>query len=509
MTSFQTVASPTTRAAEQTQLARRSALNFVGLALASALQFVLLVVLSHGLGPHDAGVFFEGYAALRLLATFAALGLDVTMVRYVAHYRAQSADGKAASAVRFAVFLGGSASCAAAALVFGFAPLIAQAFGAPAVSFVLRVMVLSLPAMVIEMVLIGATRGTGSMRSFVLVDQLLDSGVRVGAVAAALVVGFGIRGVAAAYSLAAVIPLVAAFVAARRFLLARGERPQGQGREMLRFTSFQWGAIMAGVGLLWADSLLLGLWRPPADVAIYSIATRTVLVGMVFILPIGIAFQPVITRMYTLGQWAALRSMYAFATKWSTLVAAPPLIFLAAFATPLLALLYGDPYARGAWPLVFLALGQIVNAATGPCGHITTMSGRSDLVFVNSVAALALNLALNILLIPPYGMIGAGLAWGISIVAWNLIRLWQAWRILGMHPFFGWPGPVAAAVAAFVAATVLMREAFDLTPDVRLAATAVVSSAVYLAAVFGLAAFDEHDEWLPVGIARLARAVHR
>jgi len=109
--------------------------------------------------------------------------------------------------------------------------------------------------------------------------------------------------------------------------------------------------------------------------------------------------------------------MYGFATKWSTIAGCPPLLFLALFATPVVTVLYAPSYARGAWPLALLAIGQTVNAATGPCGHVVTMIGRSDLVLKNSVAALVLNLVLNLALIPPYGMIGAGLAWGVSIVA--------------------------------------------------------------------------------------------
>ena len=100
---------------------------------------------------------------------------------------------------------------------------------------------------------------------------------------------------------------------------------------LIRFSANQWGASLAGVGLLWADTLLLGLWRPPADVAVYSIATRTVLFGMMFILPIGIAFQPQIGRMYALSDRAGLARMYSFATKWSTIAGCPPLLFLALF----------------------------------------------------------------------------------------------------------------------------------------------------------------------------------
>lgn len=491
---------------ERVALARGSAFNFVGLTASNGLQFALLIILSYGLGRHDAGVFFEGYAALRLLSVVAALGLDVTVIRYVAHYHARGESGLATSAVRLGLVLSGAVSVLAGGATFLVAPLAASAFGSAELEFVLRVMALSLPVVVLEMVLIGATRGTGRMGAFVVVDQVLDGAVRLGAVAVVLALGHGLKAAALAYALAGVVTLAAAAVPARGIVLGAREGAKVQPAALLRFTGYQWGAVVAGVGLLWLDTLLLGLWRPPADVAVYTVATRTVLLGMVFILPIGIAFQPMIGRLYSVGDRPRLESMYAFATKWSTIVGCPPLVFLALFATPLLTLLYGDAYASGAWALALLALAQTANASTGPSGHIVTMIGRPDLVLVNSLAALLLNLVLNVILIPPYGMVGAAAAWAVSIVAWNVFRLWQVWRVLRMHPFSDWPLRVAASLVVFVGAAAALRLLLDLpSPLAELLVSAVACVLVYGIALVTLRVVDARDRRMPGPFARLAR----
>ena len=48
----------------------------------------------------------------------------------------------------------------------------------------------------------------------------------------------------------------------------------------------------------------------------------------------------------------------------------PPLLFLAIFASPVLNVLYHHSYSRGTWPLILLALAQIVNdlASLGTIG---------------------------------------------------------------------------------------------------------------------------------------------
>jgi O-antigen/teichoic acid export membrane protein len=494
---------------ETTALVQRSAFNFVGLAAANALQFALVLMLGRWLDQRAAGVFFEGFAAVRLLSVLAVLGLDVTAVRYVAVHRARGEDEHARAAVALSALLAGTAAAIIAAVVFGLAPQLSGLFGAHDLRFVLRVMVLSLPAVVLQMVLIGATRGTGRMKAYVVVDQVTDGVLRVALVAGALALGYGLDGTAVAFTIASYLTLAAAALAARGITGTVRQALGVDSAGLIRFSANQWGASLAGVGLLWADTLLLGLWRPPADVAVYSIATRTVLFGMMFILPIGIAFQPQIGRLYALSDRAGLMRMYGFATKWSTIAGCPPLLFLALFATPVVTLLYAPSYARGAWPLALLAIGQTVNAATGPCGHVVTMIGRSDLVLKNSVAALVLNIVLNLILIPPYGMIGAGLAWGVSIVAWNMIRLWQVHRVLAMQPFGPWTRPVGLALAVFLATAAGLRLLLDSEPAaLSILVGAAGSTVAYGAALVIASAFDDEDGFLPGPLARLVRSPH-
>jgi O-antigen/teichoic acid export membrane protein len=332
----------------------------------------------------------------------------------------------------------------------------------------------------------------------------------VALVAVALALGYGLDGAAVAFTIASYLTLAAAALAARGVTGTLRQAATVETGALIRFSANQWGASLAGVGLLWADTLLLGLWRPPADVAVYSIATRTVLFGMMFILPIGIAFQPQIGRLYALSDHAGLYRMYGFATKWSTIAGCPPLLFLTLFALPIVTLLYGPSYARGAWPLALLAIGQTVNAATGPCGHVVTMIGRADLVLKNSLIALVLNVVLNVALIPPYGMVGAGLAWGTSIVIWNLIRLWQVYRVLGMQPFGDWSRPVGLALTVFVLTAAGLRVLLDSAPaTLAIVGGAAGATLAYATALLATSSFDDEDNLILGRFARIGRASGR
>ena len=54
---------------------------------------------------------------------------------------------------------------------------------------------------------------------------------------------------------------------------------------------------------------------------------------------------------------------------------------------------------------------------------------------INGLIALALGIALNLLLIPMYGILGAALATAITLAAWGLWRVVEVWHLLRCFPF--------------------------------------------------------------------------
>ena len=86
------------------------------------------------------------------------------------------------------------------------------------------------------------------------------------------------------------------------------------------------------------------------------------------------------------------------------------------------------------------------------------MSGRVAINMVDNVAVLALDIALNLLLIPRLGIVGAAIAWSTSLAVVNLTRVVQVWRFEHVLPWTS--GMLRATVAAAAAAAValLIRE---------------------------------------------------
>jgi O-antigen/teichoic acid export membrane protein len=122
------------------------------------------------------------------------------------------------------------------------------------------------------------------------------------------------------------------------------------------------------------------------------------------------------------------------ATRWVALVAAPPLVLLAVSGQTVLRIFHQPPWP-GHVAMLVLAAAFLIDAFTGPVGHVLTMSGRSGLNLATNTAALVCNVALNLVLIPRFGLVGAAVSWAVVIVAVNAVRVIQVRVIFGVVPF--------------------------------------------------------------------------
>jgi hypothetical protein len=117
------------------------------------------------------------------------------------------------------------------------------------------------------------------------------------------------------------------------------------------------------------------------------------------------------------------------------------------------------------------------------------MSGRPALNMADNVAALVLSVALTLWLIPPFGIVGAAVAWAASLALVNLARLLQVRWVLHALPFDA--GVIKGAVAGAVTLAAALATNQLMQPAGRLAVEIVVTVAVYAGTLFSLGLTEE------------------
>ena len=414
-------------------IARGGGLNLAGAVVGQAAVLGVVLLLARVLDQGQVGRYAQAYATLTLLGLLALSGFRAGVTRFVAVHLADDDPAAVRGTVRLALAVSaGSAALLGAGLALA-APWLAERLHDPALATGLRLMALTLPASTVCEAALAATRGWRSQKAFTLIGQIYEPVCRLVLTAVLLLAGVGLTGAFWAIVVAGWTAAAFALLALRRRLAALDSPGRTyEARQLFSFSAVSWVSSLASTGLIWLDVLLLGFFANP-DVGVYSVATRLVTVAVFVLAPLNASFGPYLAHLYHRGEMDEVRRSYAAVTGWIVRLSLPAFAALLAFPGELLRL-FGGAFTAGAAVTVILAIGQLVNAATGPCGTVLNMSGHVALNMADNVATLVLNVLLNLVLIPAYGIAGAAVAWAVSLAVVNVARVVQVRRLIGALP---------------------------------------------------------------------------
>jgi O-antigen/teichoic acid export membrane protein len=186
-----------------------------------------------------------------------------------------------------------------------------------------------------------------------------------------------------------------------------------------------WNAVL-GLMIFNADLILLRVFRDSATVGQYGVAYTLVS----FLLNLGVAYSlsllPALTR--SLPHAEERQSLYDTASAHVFTVALPVAVGGALLSGAIIAFFFGAGYRPSAWALTLLLMSIPVAALRNVPQAALIAAGRQELVLRTTAICAALNLGLNLALIPPFGMTGAAAATGLTEAVRTGITLWFAAR---------------------------------------------------------------------------------
>lgn len=499
---------PDPRRHEITTLLRGSTVNLVGGILTAASRVVSVFLLTRILTDlPDLGAFLTTVAAVNLGGKVAQLGTGTGLIRFVSRMRVRGRDADLRRLVRVGLL---------PSLLVSVALSVALARGADAVAAILadenpaqvahhlRLAVIFLPAVTMTGALTAATRGWGTMVPATVIANIVRPGLQVVALAWVWAVAPGSElAVGLAYwAPMAVAALVAAVVLAHRLVPARADsagRARLAGRYW-RFTAPRAVSSSLASAIEWGDALFIAASAGPRTAGIYAASTRILVVGRTVQFAATQALLPQVSRLLAVGRRPDAQAVFRTAAAWSIALTWPWFVFVLVFAEPLLGLL-GPGFLAAAPAVRVLAVAWMVGTALGPVEAVLLMAGRSVWNLVDLGTALAVNVVLNLLLIPRLGMVGAAMAWTASILVNNLLPVVQVRRSTGMTPLGASALRLAGfAVVAFAGTGLLVTSLLGSTPT-----TAMLSAPLGLGVYVGLLARFDPDGHLPAVLRMLVR----
>lgn len=424
-------------------------------AAGALLGLVLTLFLTRGLGASGAGAFFVAMAVFTVCTAVFTFGADLGAMRMTASQLALGETQSIRPTIVAGVVPVAVLSSAVALVLYlaasAFAPHLIRGPSSDIVSL-LRAVIPFLPFATVYGVMIAATRGFGAMTPFVVteVGRPLLSTIAVGLALGVAGTSVSLAGVA--WAAPCVLALVYATFALRKLVagLRVTERIRDRAsvwREFWRFASLRGVAAIFQVLVRYLDVILVAAISSARDAGIYAAISRLALVGMLTQRAVIRVTGPRFSALFAVGNHAQAQSLYGTTTSWLISLSFPFYTLLAVFS-PVVVLIFGSDFEAGAIPLTILSIAMLVNVATGPSTTILLMSGRASWNLANSIGAFVLNTALNVALIPTFGITGAAIAWAVSVLFQNLLPTWQIYRAFDLHPISA--GAVAASCAALL-----------------------------------------------------------
>jgi O-antigen/teichoic acid export membrane protein len=197
---------------------------------------------------------------------------------------------------------------------------------------------------------------------------------------------------------------------------------------------------------------MIGYFLTAADVGYYGIAAG--LSKFFWIIPSAIQTitYPATSEYIGTKNHAALQVMIDKSVKYTACILLPIGLGIGFFAEEIITTVFGGDFIHSVPPLLILIVGTVIFGVSKSVGGSITGAGRPDLGMKVCAISAAINIVLNALLIPYYGITGAAIATMVSLSVNTLAGLFFTVKILNVKIDIEWFGKafVIALLSVFI-----------------------------------------------------------
>ncbi|MCK4820743.1 polysaccharide biosynthesis C-terminal domain-containing protein, partial [bacterium] len=183
------------------------------------------------------------------------------------------------------------------------------------------------------------------------------------------------------------------------------------------------------------DRLSIGYFLSPVEVGVYGAAWS--IVALLLFIPQAFSFLalPIFSKLFSKQSITELREIFKKIAKTMFEISLPILLCVIIMSKDILTILYGKDYAVGATALSILGLGVFSESILGPAADCLVGAGKTRAPLIATSVGCLVNIILNILLIPIYGIIGAALATCTGMLLSRFVMGYFNYLHLRIFPF--------------------------------------------------------------------------
>lgn len=251
--------------------------------------------------------------------------------------------------------------------------------------------------------------------------------------------------------------------------------------------------LIPNVAILWiihsSDRYMIGHFLGATDVGIYAAAYTLGSLVSLLLNPVGVVLFPTISKLYDDGKVAETKTCLKYSLKYLMLLIIPVAFGLSALASPLLQIMTTSEFTSGSVVVPFVTFGLVLFSFYQVGVYIILLVKKTSWIVRLLGISAALNIGLNLVLIPHLGILGAAVATVIAYGVLGVLTLLISFRYLKFDISF-------RALLKSVFASIVMVVAiifFDPIGLSQLIICVALGVAVYFGTIFLLKGFNKNE----------------
>jgi O-antigen/teichoic acid export membrane protein len=419
------------------KLVRGSALMLAGRFCSVGINFLVQVLIVRALVKEEFGLFAYALSIMGLGSSLAVMGLGKALERFVPIYHEQGHYRKMAETtvvILVAVFGGGVLLAVGIAAWQIWNPLGAP-YDAVAAGLVVIIGIL-IPFEAANHILEKMFAVYAKPKALFMRRYVVGPALKISAVVCVLVLHGGVRTLAGAYVVAAIVETIYSIIVLHGVLRRDGlVKYFAPGRLSISVREiFAFSAPMALSDLMPAIraalvTIVLEFTHGVLAVAAFRAVLPVARLNQVALESFRLLFTPTIARLYARDDRAGIEHAYWLSSAWIAVVTFPLFAFCCVAPDYLSSGLFGAEYGSSAPLLAVMSLGFYVAASLGFARQVLPTFGKVGMIFWGDVITAVMSVVLTLVAVPRWGAIGgacassAGLLLGAAINQWSLFHL--------------------------------------------------------------------------------------
>jgi stage V sporulation protein B len=385
--------------------------------LASGLGYVIRIILAKQLSLEEFGLFFAVFSFVWFFMVFRDFGLSYSLMKFIPEFLIKKQYEKIKASILFVIFVNLFVSFLIAFLFFLFSDYLSESYfknelSKPILLILSIFFILNTLYRVLMSIFVGFQKSQYYSFDLFFINLFVLIGIFI-------FKKFGFLSPALSYVFAVSMGVIWGTIIIFKLFNFFKYRFDFSHNLKLKLFSYGLPLMLASIGYMvmgQMDILMITKFRPLADVAVYSVVLPTAMLLITFGGSLAEVLLPFVSEYWAAKKIKQLNKIINEAYLKIFVILVPIGLIFFIFADVILLILFGKNFVSGFNALRILSLGTLFFSVAVINNSIISAMGKPKLVTKIIFIGMFLNIILNLILIPKYGIDGAAIATTLTYI---------------------------------------------------------------------------------------------